>query len=53
MEMGLTFKTGTFTVRLFMALAVLVPFADAIGQVSVHPVWWTLRVAETHRFPIR
>jgi hypothetical protein len=37
MEMGLTLKTGTVTVPLFMALAVLVPFADAIGQVSVQP----------------
>jgi hypothetical protein len=37
MEMGLTLKTGTAWMRLFVVTAVLVPFVYAIGQTSVQP----------------
>ena len=53
MEMGLTLKTGTALVRLFMAMAVLVPFADAIGQVSVQPSVVDALGGRNDRFPTR
>jgi len=37
MEMGLTLKTGTAWMRIFVVTAVLVPFAHMFAQVSVQP----------------